>query len=474
MSSFEYEYDLQWFCKNVRSIFVRNLVPNERSTITTKPLSPSLQIFIEKIAHDNLQENNHQVIVYDGKEVSYTDNPSWTVITTPLEKILEYHAYHDHSNELISNESNLILEYSLNLYLIKQLRSISLIDLTSLPINSIFFNTNDGLYTIDEVYNAIQSSITSSTNHESFASIDSVDTDSNESFNTSDSNFLIYNADITKELKIMCDLRNEALYSLEKIKPLINDTKKAIMKVQNNKLREHVEEAEREVERERLEVECMRALAMNPGSGSGSGDMTSLVSTCKDLSKDIVRLKQECNTQHDDVLRSQFLLEARQFKLLHDLQALYSLRQGFHGEYTLAGLDLPFDLSSRDDEHISSVLGYISHIILLCSKYLRIPLRYQLIYQSSRSMIRDPAVGNGTALPLYRVRGSDKERLERAVSWLLRNLEQLLRSRGKPYDPKKEMVERDIIAKADCTNASTNITLELCLLTQQYILHYVS
>ena len=46
-----------------------------------------------------------------------------------------------------------------------------------------------------------------------------------------------------------------------------------------------------------------------------------------------------------------------------------------------------------------------------CSRE-QIPLRYQLLFMASRSFIRDPVVGNGTTLPLFR-RGTERERFDR-------------------------------------------------------------
>ena len=42
----------------------------------------------------------------------------------------------------------------------------------------------------------------------------------------------------------------------------------------------------------------------------------------------------------------------------------------------------------------------------------QIPLRYQLLFMASRSFIRDPVIGNGTTLPLFR-RGTERERFDR-------------------------------------------------------------
>lgn len=60
-------------------------------------------------------------------------------------------------------------------------------------------------------------------------------------------------------------------------------------------------------------------------------------------------------------------------------------------------------------------------------------MRYQLLFMGSRSFIRDPVVGNGTTLPLFR-RNVEKDRYDRAVLWLKRTAEQLLLARGVGYE----------------------------------------
>lgn len=55
-------------------------------------------------------------------------------------------------------------------------------------------------------------------------------------------------------------------------------------------------------------------------------------------------------------------------------------------------------------------------------------------------MIRDPVVGRGGALPLYK-RGVERDRFDRALQWLQKDIEQLMMIRsGAPYDKKKSML----------------------------------
>ncbi len=76
---------------------------------------------------------------------------------------------------------------------------------------------------------------------------------------------------------------------------------------------------------------------------------------------------------------------------------------------------------------------------LLSFIFPQIPLRYEVIYNSSRSLIRDPVVGRGGALPLYK-RGVERDRFDRAIQWLQKDIEQLLMIRGGTYDKKKSIL----------------------------------
>lgn len=130
-------------------------------------------------------------------------------------------------------------------------------------------------------------------------------------------------------------------------------------------------------------------------------------------------------------------MEARQIKLLADLQAVYPIErvEGGGGAYSIRGLELPADMSTaKDEELVASALGYAVHLVILASKYLEVPLRYQLLFMGSRSLVRDAVlVGQDNTFPLFR-KSIEKERFERAVLWLRGDVEQLLSARGMAYD----------------------------------------
>lgn len=55
----------------------------------------------------------------------------------------------------------------------------------------------------------------------------------------------------------------------------------------------------------------------------------------------------------------------------------------------------------------------------------------------SRSLVRDPLVlSNTMTFPLFR-KNTEKDRFDRAVSWLRADAEQLLLVAGLPFDPSK-------------------------------------
>eukprot|EP00597_Dinobryon_sp_UTEXLB2267_P003444 CAMPEP_0170067822 /NCGR_PEP_ID=MMETSP0019_2-20121128/7014_1 /TAXON_ID=98059 /ORGANISM="Dinobryon sp., Strain UTEXLB2267" /LENGTH=377 /DNA_ID=CAMNT_0010275285 /DNA_START=539 /DNA_END=1672 /DNA_ORIENTATION=- len=96
---------------------------------------------------------------------------------------------------------------------------------------------------------------------------------------------------------------------------------------------------------------------------------------------------------------------------------------------------------SSEDELVAAGLSYVAHLLILASKYLAVPLRYQIIFMGSRSMIRDIVSSNSahSTLPLHR-RNVERDRFERALLWLRRDVEQLLSSRGVQFDPAMDLL----------------------------------
>lgn len=86
-----------------------------------------------------------------------------------------------------------------------------------------------------------------------------------------------------------------------------------------------------------------------------------------------------------------------------------------------------------DDENMSSVLSYISHLLIMLAKYLRVHLRFRINYHASRSSISDEVSRNSSNYPLY---GKGFDRL--AETWMTRDILLLLERRGIPSGLKIE------------------------------------
>ena len=99
-----------------------------------------------------------------------------------------------------------------------------------------------------------------------------------------------------------------------------------------------------------------------------------------------------------------FLLQARQITLLQELIIIYPIEKisnnnndnsynnnnnssssytdsnnssniniiNNNESYSIRGIEIPYDLQSKDDELLAAGLGYIVHLLLLISKYLEV------------------------------------------------------------------------------------------------------
>lgn len=129
----------------------------------------------------------------------------------------------------------------------------------------------------------------------------------------------------------------------------------------------------------------------------------------------------------DKCARIEKLLVARRMMLLTELKNIYPIQTG--SVYTIHGIQLPNDMHSltASDEIISAGLGFVCLAVIMCSKYLSLPLRYRLIFNSSRSAVRDC---DFDVFPLFKERVVEKEQFDRAIVLLHRNIDYLLESQG--------------------------------------------
>lgn len=499
--------DIPWFCREVRTIHIRNLCPSGEA------IDPSVGI-PSYIAE--LYASSSSVLLARLSDMFSPSccNPTWSlnlinpIIPTELEN----------ERELILRLVNAktkapLLEFTIDLKKFMRLGNTKLPELKSLPINSVFFATEGGsaLYTTEKLYIRLRSqgliSVGSSLNKDggaaagtgsdkAFSRVNTSDTSTGASAGESDDdgdysenqeaqetirNLKDQIAAVEDNVRLMHEayddnfLPGSALVQQPTITAADNGaasivaTRKSIALVvpeDTEVYRQYVqavEQASREIEynelcaavaraeaHEALEAEALereeRALK------SAQEQLQPLMAVVSEETAEIEsHLSAALDIIRDELAGSKFMLEARQLKLMSELQSIYPIEQlDVNSEYAIRGIELPKDLSQRDDEVIAAGLGYVVHLLILLAKYLEVPLRYQLIYQASRSMIRDPISsgglpsstsisGGGLVLPLYR-RNVDRDRFERALIWLQRDVEQLLASRGLGFDTKKDIL----------------------------------
>ncbi|KAJ0412838.1 hypothetical protein ATCC90586_002468 [Pythium insidiosum] len=149
--------------------------------------------------------------------------------------------------------------------------------------------------------------------------------------------------------------------------------------------------------------------------------------------------KQGILERRHEVLRAAHKIRSRQAMLVQDLGRVYPIEYDGVGDHSIRGIRITkADLTiggRADEEQLSTALGYIAHLVFMLSKYLHVNLRYKVVPYSSRSYMKDEINDPHGEYPLYR-KGVEKERFERAIHFLRRNVEQLLFARG--LDPTKD------------------------------------
>ncbi|RZC33793.1 sporulation-specific protein 15 [Asbolus verrucosus] len=143
----------------------------------------------------------------------------------------------------------------------------------------------------------------------------------------------------------------------------------------------------------------------------------------KDLRKSIIP-----NSELLITLYSQLYHRRRQ--LLQQLLFIYPIQKVSDKKYTIHGIYVPNSdvLSDCSDTGISVALGYITHVLLMSSTFLQVPLRYQMTHYGSRSYITDhvsPILPDKERdFPLF-TKGKEKIQFTYAVYLLNKNIAHL-------------------------------------------------
>ncbi|XP_057651065.1 UV radiation resistance-associated gene protein [Diorhabda carinulata] len=122
-------------------------------------------------------------------------------------------------------------------------------------------------------------------------------------------------------------------------------------------------------------------------------------------------------------------LQQRRRQLLKELLFIFPIEKNSEDKYTIMGITLPNSdlLADSTDSGLSVALGYIAHILIMCSTFLQVPIRYPITHYGSRSYITDnvsPSLSDKERhFPLY-TRGKEKIHFTYAVYLLNKNIAQ--------------------------------------------------
>jgi hypothetical protein len=248
----------------------------------------------------------------------------------------------------------------------------------------------------------------------------------------------------------------------------------------NSELKRQIQSLERILELTLLEVEQLDnvLLKSSPEKVDGEAFSVEMQEQLEDmLNKEIFALQV-----------AEITLEARQVMLLRQLREIYPIEKISNTLYTIRGLALSLKQQHQqqqmEDTFLvqSCALGYVTHLVTMCSKYLNIPLRYRLLCNSSRSavvvasvdqplhqppstatinnvlLLTDNTNSNSTMIcdgvtisnntnvyPLFQEKHyppQSRDRFDKGIVFLERNIECLLDQRCIVYDPKSHMLAK--------------------------------
>uniref|UniRef100_A0A8C9ZDL7 UV radiation resistance associated gene n=1 Tax=Sander lucioperca TaxID=283035 RepID=A0A8C9ZDL7_SANLU len=170
----------------------------------------------------------------------------------------------------------------------------------------------------------------------------------------------------------------------------------------------------------------------------------------------------------EQFLKSNAQLTFRCRQLLSELSYIYPIDVANQSDYVICGVKLPNseDFQAKDDGSVAVALGYTSHLVLMISCFLQIPLRYPVIHKGSRSSIKDTITDRLTEkereFPLY-PRG-ERFHFEYGVYLLNKNIAQLRYQHGlttpdlqQTLPNLKNFLEHGLLVRCDRHQVSSSI-----------------
>lgn len=147
----------------------------------------------------------------------------------------------------------------------------------------------------------------------------------------------------------------------------------------------------------------------------------------------VTEKRRKLNEHREKLTKTLAQLTIQRKKFATELMKIYPIVPfpDQRGGFSINGVYLPNseDFEGRDDFMISVALGYVSHTLIMLSRFLDLPLCYQIKYFGSRSSIIDhinnKIVDSDRTFPLYPKSGKMKLYFSYGVFLLNKNISQL-------------------------------------------------
>lgn len=205
---------------------------------------------------------------------------------------------------------------------------------------------------------------------------------------------------------------------------------------------QRVRRLRREAERRRLDVEGRRA-RMEESRRRLAGQAERLLTARQQLAEAKEAQQEAAGAVAAAYAQVRTLwrqLRCRQIRMLHEACQVYPIENC--GRYwtirrlCIASIEKLSRQDLREEENVSTALGFLAHLFVTFASFLEVPLRITIHRAGcSRSLVSDPhgAAEPGVGpreLPLYYGRGIEKQRFEMALLLFKDGLHQFLYSRG--------------------------------------------
>ena len=193
-----------------------------------------------------------------------------------------------------------------------------------------------------------------------------------------------------------------------------------------------------EVNKESAKIRALKTKkdSLESQVSDSSNDMSSCFQQLKRERENYMDKKRRLNEEKDKLVKTNALLSVRRKQLIGEITAIYPIETcQNHNDMKILDIYLPNSdkltkLTTKDETSVPVALGYVSHILVMLSKFLVVPLRYSIIFFGSRSSIYDHLnvnlIDSDRMLPLYsRKSGRDRMYFNYGVFLVNRDIAQL-------------------------------------------------